>query len=496
MDERLNEALEQIRDEHLAEAASHRKRGRPYWLGAVAAVLAVVVAVTALWPRDAGPAPDISLQDPVIRPAPTDPISENKPRPDTPCEPVVTPLAGLVAQPVYPDRVIHPMLPNGGSWKEYYAQYDQPEGYADGLDKFLRQSIVSILQDTDGKNEAYSPLNVYMALAMLAETADGDSRRQILELLGCDSIEALRTRTDHLWNAHYRADGANASLLANSLWLDESRPYVQSTVDTLAQRYYASVFRGDLGTDGMNRSLQAWLDDQTEGLLHDAVKDVELSPDTVFALASTVYYRAKWQDGFSEKRNTQDPFHTASGDVIATYLHRTLRGRPLYQGEGYRAVALALEDGGRMWLILPDEGSSPQELLTQGDCLDLILGDPPEGKVVDVVLSLPKFDISSNQDLKGPLKDLGMTDVFSGAADFSPLTGQPHGVYVDKVEHAARVAIDEDGVTAAAYTIIDAPTSGEPQKLEEVQFTLDRPFLFAITSQDDLPLFTGIVECP
>ena len=35
-------------------------------------------------------------------------------------------------------------------------------------------------------------MNVYMALAMLAEVTDGESRRQILDLLGSSSLEDTR----------------------------------------------------------------------------------------------------------------------------------------------------------------------------------------------------------------------------------------------------------------------------------------------------------------
>ena len=42
MNEKLNDALNEISDKHIAEAAKPRKR-RPYWLGAVAAVLVVVL---------------------------------------------------------------------------------------------------------------------------------------------------------------------------------------------------------------------------------------------------------------------------------------------------------------------------------------------------------------------------------------------------------------------------------------------------------------------
>ena len=61
--------------------------------------------------------------------------------------------------------------------------------------------------------------------------------------------------------------------------------------------------------------------------------------------------------------------------------------------------------------------------------------------------------------------------------------------------HAARVAIDEEGVTAAAYTVMMEAGAAMPPD-EEIDFTLDRPFVFAITSQDGLPLFIGIVNTP
>ena len=58
-----------------------------------------------------------------------------------------------------------------------------------------------------------------------------------------------------------------------------------------------------------------------------------------------------------------------------------------------------------------------------------------------------------------------------------------------------RVAVDEEGVTAAAYTVMAMSGSGMPPE-DEMDFTVDRPFLFAITSDDGLPLFVGSVYQP
>ena len=63
---------------------------------------------------------------------------------------------------------------------------------------------------------------------------------------------------------------------------------------------------------------------------------------------------------------------------------------------------------------------------------------------------------------------------------------------VDQIRHGARVAIDEEGVTAAAFTAIIGVGEAMPPE-EEIDFVLDRPFAFIITGLDGLPLFAGTV---
>jgi len=70
-----------------------------------------------------------------------------------------------------------------------------------------------------------------------------------------------------------------------------------------------------------------------------------------------------------------------------------------------------------------------------------------------------------------------------------------YGIWVSQAKHAARVTVDEDGCVAVAYTVIGASGGSAPPE-ERVNFVLDRPFLFAITGPDNLPLFTGVVNHP
>ena len=383
-------------------------------------------------------------------------------------------------------------------WVDIRAQRDQPEGHADGLDGFFADSIKQFLSDSQGQNKVYSPLNVYMALGMLAEVTDGESRSQVLTLLGIDNIEALRAQAKSVWNANYLNDGATTSILASSLWLNEDINFRQSTLDSLAENYYASSYQGTMGSEKFNKALQTWLNEQTGGLLKEQASGIEMDDKTIMALVTTINFHAKWRNEFSESRTEKAVFHAVTGDINCDFMHQGV-ARSYYWGEQFSAVSQSLENSGEMWFILPDEGVSVDELLQDEQAMNFIVTNKYEwenSKYLIVNLAVPKFDVVSDLDLISGLKALGVTDVFdSQISDFSPMTEDTDEIFLSQVKHAARVMIDEEGCTAVAYTAMMTTGSAAPPE-EEIDFTLDRPFIFVITGSDGLPLFVGVVNQP
>ncbi len=496
MFDKLHNALQRVSDDYLLEAETYKKKRSIPWVAAVAAVLAVAIL--------AGVLLNPGTQRPVLQG--TEPVEVTGPVQFQ--NPADLKLANLLAAPSYPQMVQKPdraAFRNDYEayraaeqlWKEdQKLHYDQPVGYADSLADFFERSIREFLQGDE--NVVYSPVNVYMALAMLAETTGGNSREQLLEMMGLDSIEDLRAQAEHVWNAHYAADGETTLLMANSLWLDDVYGFHQNTVDTLAGNYHASVFHGDLGTQAMNEQLQAWLDAHTGGLLREEAENIELDSATVFSLASTVYFSAGWENEFSKSDNTQKEFHCKDHDLITTFMNRSLFGT-YYMGENFGAVRLDLSGDNAMWLILPDEGVSLEEVIAGGEYLEMTLNPGSWEKQVNIKinLSLPKFDVSSQMDLIEGMKNMGITDIFDYTiADFRPMSDTDE-LYVGKINHAGRVVIDEEGVIAAAFTVIDVYGGViVPPELKEIDFILDRPFLFIVSSRDRLPLFAGTVYEP
>lgn len=492
---KIAEALGHIDEQYIAQAAQPRQKHPRSWIYAAAAVLAIVLLVGMLWRTPEDP------QRPVV--PGTTPADLGRPvkiqSPDTLL------LANLVAAPHYPQMT---QMPNYADYKDYAAyeadcekwradqrsHYDQPEGYADSLSAFWQQSLAEFLSG-QRENAAYSPVNVYMALAMLAETADGNSRQQILDLLGLQDLDALRTQVSHVWNAHYCADGATTSVLANSIWLDDRFSYDRATVDTLAQQHFASVFHGDLGTETMNQQLREWINAQTGNLLREQTQELKLDPATMMALASTVYFSGKWEHGFLKANNTEGIFHAPNADIQTQFMNASFLAGTYYWGEDFGAVRLELSGEHSMWLILPDEGKTVDQVLSSGEYLQMCTGSWKNQATCTVNLSLPKFDVECTMDLKDGLKNMGVTDVFDPEiANFNAISQDD--LFVGAIDHGCRVAIDEEGCVAAAFTVIQIYGTGMPDVTKEIDFILDRPFLFVITSRDQLPLFAGVVNQP
>lgn len=376
------------------------------------------------------------------------------------------------------------------------SDYVGPSKHVAGLGHYFPRTMAQFLQDDQGNdNVAFSPINLYMALAMLAETTDGQTRAEIISLLGARDINDLREQAKALWYKSYRT-GDNPCILGNSVWLQKGISYNQDTMNTLAAEYFASVYGVDFSTPGAGHAVAEWIDNETAGMLKEHTQALEFDPSTVMALASTVYMQADWETPFKEESNTQDVFNGTKGQTTCTFMHQSfIRG--YYCGEGYSAVRVKLNGNHAMWFLLPEEGKTTDDLLRSEWYLELFIGGNVNDKKVVVNLSMPKFDIDCKQDMIAGLQNLGIKQVFqTGQADFTPsFPEMANELSVGMVEQATRVTVDEEGVAAAGYVVVGKPGSSMIPT-EEVDFVLDRPFLFFITNSADLPIFAGVVNNP
>ena len=364
-----------------------------------------------------------------------------------------------------------------------------------GLSSFFKEGNSQFLQTTKNENKLWSPVNAYIGMAMTTELTEGETRGQVLDILGVENTDELRKQVSAVWESVYQDNSHEICVLANSLWLEKGLQYNQEAMDALAYHYYASVYQGDLGSNKTNKDIAAWINNNTGKFLEESTKGISLSLETIMALYSTLYFQAKWSDEFSKSNNTDGVFHSPDGDTQAEYMNKKLKQMNYYWGENFSGVDLYLKNGSHMWFILPDESMTTQDVLNDGTYMDMILsGKSENSKYMKVNLSVPKFDVASTMDLSDGLKNMGATNVFyENVTEFTKLTGDLP-IYLTGANQSVRVQIDEEGVKAAAY--IEIPGAGSAAPPEEIiDFVLDRPFLFVIT-RNNIPLFAGCVNNP
>jgi len=299
---------------------------------------------------------------------------------------------------------------------------------------------------------------------------------------------------EHIWRALYTDDGMSALILANSIWLNSNMQgaYIQETLDTLAQKYYAGAYSVPMGTGEADTAVTQWVNEQTKGLIGSDTPVVQTDALTLAMLVSSLYYKAAWQNEFVPDQTEIDTFTDAAGsESKVDFMHRT-EDASFIRREGYQAAKLSTRLG-EMVFVLPDEGVSPASLLKEPDFLSRLEFYGDACTWGEVQWSVPKFDVNSDLDLLEALAALGITDLTDpDRADLSALTDLD--AFLSDAKQLARVKVDEEGVEAAAVTILSVKNLNlPPQSTEVCVMDLDRPFLFVIRTED-VPLFVGIVN--
>lgn len=409
-----------------------------------------------------------------------------------------------MAQPVYPAFPSYPeSCPTGGDWVKFEQEYSEyrkavkelrrdglTEEDAAALEHFAEKTVRLALSGREGENAVYSPLSLWSALAMLAQCTDGNSRAQILNAAGAYSMEEMQERVSRIWRGLYTDNGTDFLLPANSLWLNSSLAgtYAQDTLDTLAEKFYAGVCAVPMGTAAADQAISDWASEQTSGAIGGNGPIVKTFEATVVMLVSSLCYRAEWDTVFPSGQTAPGIFTDASGtETEADFMHRENHDSFLRR-DGYQAAAVSTRLG-EMVFILPDEGTAPEALLADAGLLSGLDLTGEDALYGDVQWSIPKFDVEADLDLTDALNRLGVQDI----SNFSALTAAPASL--TRAQQLARVQVDEDGVEAAALTILaaDGCMGAVGPAPERCVMDLRRPFLF-VTRMSGVPLFVGVVN--
>jgi len=354
--------------------------------------------------------------------------------------------------------------------------------------------LFSAIPETHDQNIMMSPLSISMALSMVLNGANGETQTALLNTLGFEQLTPAEINSIYLdlITALKKADDKVVMKIANSIWIRNGFPVQESFTKINHDFYDASITNLDFNQAAVN-TINGWVNSKTNGKIPTILESI--SPEEIMFLINAIYFNGKWQIQFDPSKTTNSSFKLSGGEEIIVPMMKLKEKFAWSQQNGYKALKMPYGRGKfGMVILLPDEGTSPESIITQLDqakweSLLTSLSSPSE---IDVWL--PKFEYSWEMQLNQALTSLGMGIAFTDKADFSKINPD-HQLLITKVKHKSYIKVNEEGTEAAAVTSIGVGVTSIP--VNQPEFHVTRPFFYAITEEDTgAILFLGKVENP
>lgn len=329
------------------------------------------------------------------------------------------------------------------------------------------------------ENVVLSPYSAAVALSMLEEGAEGETKAEFDDVLG---------------GCLYAAEdlGSNDVLTvksANSLWISDNFSIRNRYVSLLQKDYDAFVTIQNFADPATVKEINNWCSENTAGKIGHILD--ELSPNDVMVLINALYFNAPWEKAFDENVTENAVFHGVVEDkeVPMMYSKATFE---YAEYQGCQLIRLPYE-GGRysMVVVLPPYGWGIDQVLPYVNST-VYKGAMGMLSKQEVAFRMPKYRLETSFILDKALQRMGIETAYSPAADFKGISVSGP-LSLGTVKQKCYIDVTEKGTEAAAVTSAQVRlTAVSPNTLKRM--TVDRPFLFFISdSQTDNILFVGKV---
>ncbi len=322
-----------------------------------------------------------------------------------------------------------------------------------------------------GENVVVSPYSAGVALSMLMEGAEGETKVEFDNALNGCVFKA-------------EDSGSNDTVTvrsANSVWIDDDFSIRNRYVDILQKDYDAFVTSLRFSDPATVKAINNWCAENTEGKIDEIID--RLDSGMVMVLVNALYFNAPWEDAFSEKLTEEADFKGLSKTSKVNMMSRN--GRMNYaEYQGCQMVELPYA-GGRysMYVILPPSGMDVDSVLPY-------IGESVYNTAMgmfqprQVRFRMPKAKVETSLVLNQALQKMGIKTAFTSAADFKGIavTGP---LALDMVKQKCYIDITEKGTEAAAVTSAQIRLTSARPEAAPVVMTVDRPYIFIISDKTD-----------
>jgi serpin B len=377
------------------------------------------------------------------------------------------------------------------------------EAVVEGNNRFAVE-LYAKLREQEG-NLFFSPYSISAALAMTYAGARGETEAQMAKVLHFPSQTVGGQERFHpafgaiIKDLNARGEkGKYELIVANALWGQKGYGFLKEFLQLVESDYDGQLNDVDFisDTESARKTINAWVEKKTKDKIKDLITPGVLDQLTRLVLTNAIYFKGNWASQFKKERTEDAPFTLVGGEKVDTPMMNQTEQFGFMETEDFQGLEMPYVNNElSMIIFLPKrtDGLAEFEKKLTAENLSQWLA---RLRKREVIVSVPKFKMTSQFSLADVLKQMGMTDAFSSeAADFSGINGKKC-LFISAVIHKAFVEVNEEGTEAAAATAVVTRTTAIGPK-ETPVFRADHPFLFLIRDNDSgSMLFIGRMMNP
>ncbi|XP_004268895.1 plasminogen activator inhibitor 1 [Orcinus orca] len=357
-----------------------------------------------------------------------------------------------------------------------------------------------VVQASKDLNVVFSPYGVASVMAMLQLTTGGETQQQIQEAMQFKIDEkGMAPALHQLYKELMGPWNKDEISTADAIFVQRDLKLVQGFMPHFFRLFRTTVKQVDFSeTERARFIVNDWVKRHTKGMISDLLGEGAVDQLTRLVLVNALYFNGQWKMPFLESSTHHRLFHKSDGSTVSVPMMaqtNKFNYTEFTTPDGHYYDILELPYHGNtlsMFIAAPYEKEVPLSALTS--ILDAQLISQWRGNMTTLtrLLVLPKFSLESEVDLRRPLENLGMTDMFRpNQADFSRLSDQEL-LYVSQALQKVKIEVNESGTVASSSTALTVSARMAPEEI-----IMDRPFLFVVRhNPTGTVLFMGQVMEP
>lgn len=342
--------------------------------------------------------------------------------------------------------------------------------------------ITDKIYETEKGNVLFSPLSLDVAIGMVANVSEGETKNDINKFLKTDDYNAFMKSYNEYIKNNLNTGKSNDFYtarfeLANSIWIDDGLD-----INKDSRKSYKEVFDAQIKNVPMTNNpekaaneINKWCEEKTHKLISKIVKPDSIANKTA-VLANSLYFESPWVD---EWYDTGGEFKNIDGTTSKLPLMEG-GANAYYENEQATAFSKRYSNGMYFIGILPKQDG---DFTIQDLNIDTLLASK-NANDYDVIAKMPsELNYASGSDaLSETLQSIGLTSPFdSHGTEITKLLDNGQQLYIDSIIQKTKIELDKNGTKAAAVTAVMMDNCAavlEPKEIKEV--ILDKPFAYLI----------------